>query len=401
MAQGNRRSTAGKVAAIQLGTEIDSALREERQRCVVLEDQLDRLRSKLELAQKQAADGESNQAALEELDERLDHMAQLGKELNALGSDQLLVACERHLPFIVGAQRVSLYLHDPQRRVLKLHAHNHTDDIDQEVSLTQRQAGLMAHAMSKARIIIIREIAEYLQSNGLEHLAAHTKDYATHSCALVPLIFEGEALGVLNLADKKDGSQFTETTDRKFLQQIADLLTIAIRNHRLVERLEHASRTDALCQLRNRSAFLQDLDMEVRRIRRYGGKMAVLLADIDGFGLINSNHGHAIGDRVLIAVGRLLHNRLRDVDVVGRYADDTFAAMLPHQHLQGALVACRRVVGLTRELNLDDLATDLSVGLSIGLACLEDTDSFEDLLARAEEALAEAKVKGNRVISRP
>ena len=65
MAQGKRRSAAGKVAAIQPGTQSDNALRDERQRCVVLEDQLARLRGKLELAQKQAADGESNRAALE------------------------------------------------------------------------------------------------------------------------------------------------------------------------------------------------------------------------------------------------------------------------------------------------------------------------------------------------
>lgn len=163
------------------------------------------------------------------------------------------------------------------------------------------------------------------------------------------------------------------------------------------ERTSRSARTDALTGLANRSAFLEALDLEIRRSRRYGLTLAVVLLDLDGFKGVNDRHGHLLGDVVLERVGRLLRRTAREADTTGRLGGDEFALLLPEAPRLGAFAAAERVRKAVRrafESEIIDGAA-LAVTLSGGIASWPEDGAYaQDLLQRADAALYRAKHGG-------
>ncbi len=367
-------------------------LQAERQRAAILEHRVADLESELEESKLVAGRTDALRGELDQLDARLDHMTELGKELNALSFDQVRDACERHLPFVVAAHRMSVYVLDEDGRSLRLVAHNHERPVADLVSVGDDSRSMMRIAMEEGRTVVVRNVDEFRDQHGLPSGAgSHAADYKTKSCVIAPLISGGKILGVLNLADKKDGTDFTESTDRKFIQQIADLVAIALRNSLLLEKLRRVQSTDGLTQLMNRPAFIAALDNEVKRSRRYGAPLALILVDVERFRLINGNHGHAVGDRVLGEVAALLTRSVREIDVVGRYGGDEFGIILPQQDAEGAQVVADRLSLLNCELDGPQGSRSIIVKLTVATSILERQQDSTALLERTEEALLHAK----------
>src|SRR6266581_1050488 len=86
----------------------------------------------------------------------------------------------------------------------------------------------------------------------------------------------------------------------------------------LYERERDLSRTDALTGLLNRRAFVESLDRETARHRRFPRPLTLAYLDIDNFKGINDAHGHAGGDELLLAAAQAMSNSVRDVDSIGR-----------------------------------------------------------------------------------
>ncbi|MDE2000670.1 MAG: GGDEF domain-containing protein [Burkholderiales bacterium] len=169
---------------------------------------------------------------------------------------------------------------------------------------------------------------------------------------------------------------------------------------RLVQRLEHLSRHDALTGLLNRRAIEGMLDREVQRLQRFGETFTVLMVDIDHFKRVNDRLGHAAGDAVLCAVARTLEEQAREVDRVARYGGEEFCVLLPHTQHEGAVQAAERLREAISQVNIPWNDTTISVTVSTGMACALDTkESLSGLLRRADEALYRAKAEGrNRVV---
>src|SRR3546814_3651716 len=96
--------------------------------------------------------------------------------------------------------------------------------------------------------------------------------------------------------------------------------------HELRKRLELLAATDPLTGLYNRRVFMERLDGELMRFRRYDRPAAAVLLDIDRFKAVNDAHGHECGDRVLIGLARLLRDGVRDgIDLPARIGGEEFA----------------------------------------------------------------------------
>lgn len=85
---------------------------------------------------------------------------------------------------------------------------------------------------------------------------------------------------------------------------------------------------DGLTGLLNHSAIKEQLEIQLARTKRLNGKMSFAMIDIDHFKGINDTYGHSVGDRVLKSLSRLLRQRLRETDIVGRYGGEEFAVIL-------------------------------------------------------------------------
>jgi diguanylate cyclase (GGDEF)-like protein len=164
--------------------------------------------------------------------------------------------------------------------------------------------------------------------------------------------------------------------------------------------LERLANTDPLTGLYNRRLFMDRLNQEVQRIRRHPSCLSVVILDLDHFKLVNDQHGHDAGDRVLRAVAKQLQEVKRGSDIAARLGGEEFALLLPAtdasgaQHLAQRLRAAIEVIDITAEIG-----THGPVTASIGLATVTgNVDDPNQLLKRADDALYQAKDGGrNRV----
>ena len=168
-------------------------------------------------------------------------------------------------------------------------------------------------------------------------------------------------------------------------------------------RVASQATTDSLTGLGNRRTLDEELVLEWRRADRVRESLAFVLLDLDNFKLVNDTHGHQAGDAVLRAVGQILRDGVRQVDLAGRYGGEEFALILPETDLFGAVKLAERLrVDLeTTPIQVADGKT-LTVTASFGVALKDELPSPDDLVAAADEALYAAKRAGkNRVVPDP
>ena len=170
---------------------------------------------------------------------------------------------------------------------------------------------------------------------------------------------------------------------------------------RLEESLEMAV-TDPLTGLHNRRYIVSRLRQGIDAMERSGERVSAALIDIDHFKRINDSWGHQAGDKVLRGFAERLSRELRAVDVAGRYGGEEFLIVFMNAGGDDALEAAERCrAGMAREpFVLASSGETLAVTLSAGVAEARIGDDIEDLLARADAALYEAKSAGrNQVIA--
>jgi diguanylate cyclase (GGDEF)-like protein len=163
-----------------------------------------------------------------------------------------------------------------------------------------------------------------------------------------------------------------------------------------VEEIVGLSLRDGLTGLFNHTYFYQMIDLEVKRYRRYGARVSLVLIDIDDFKEVNDTYGHREGDRILAAMGRTLMRVARDSDICCRYGGEEFAVILPLTNVHEVGVIANR---LKMEL-VERLPGSRTVTVSMGVAsCGKETATYQDLVKKADAALYKAKKSGkDRVV---
>jgi len=161
---------------------------------------------------------------------------------------------------------------------------------------------------------------------------------------------------------------------------------------------EHHATHDALTGLPNRRAFMERLGLAMARAERNLRPLGVMFLDLNKFKAINDTLGHGTGDQVLIRFGRTLSHCVRKTDTVARLAGDEFI-ILTEEIFGGeedAVIVAEKIIAAqeAQEPVSEALGT---VGTSIGIAVLRPGDTPDELVARADRAMYEAKkLGGNR-----
>lgn len=157
----------------------------------------------------------------------------------------------------------------------------------------------------------------------------------------------GDEAGLLYLLPERPWSP---TVLLRLARELALFVTRRWRRHQTMSLLVH---TDSLTGVHNRAYFESQLAFELERARRRESPLALVLADIDHFKLINDRHGHPIGDLVLKAVARALQGALRRIDVICRVGGEEFALLLPDTPQAAALEVGQRLLEqMNRRVNL-------------------------------------------------
>jgi diguanylate cyclase (GGDEF)-like protein len=215
---------------------------------------------------------------------------------------------------------------------------------------------------------------------------------------VIPLGPEGSEKTMLLLTPA--GADFGDQS-RELALWLGSQAAVALENVRLHRLVERQASTDGLTDLANRRHFEEALAAEISRAERFGGTIALVLADLDDFKQVNDRFGHQAGDDVLRAFADILRETVRDIDMAARYGGEEFAVLLPQTDLDGAerLAERLRETMAERRLMLDP-STSFSVTASFGVAAFPDAATPAALFAAADEALYRAKSEGkNRVVA--
>lgn len=167
------------------------------------------------------------------------------------------------------------------------------------------------------------------------------------------------------------------------------------------EKLLQMAITDELTGLANRRYFMERLNSEFDRTKRYESKYSLLMIDIDLFKSINDNYGHRAGDRALQEASAVMKRSLRTSDTIGRVGGEEFSVILPETELKAALFIAERLRKRVEETSIIHNSGEISLTVSIGISQSQTGDqSIDDIIVRADTAMYNAKRKGrNRVES--
>jgi diguanylate cyclase (GGDEF)-like protein len=324
---------------------------------------------------------------------RLDIITPLAKKINCLDVKRIADICVTEIPQLVGAKLASLYILDENSDILHLEKNNHPFLINNIVSLNQNPPSPMVAAVRSQDLLIIDDVENHKSPNMNNTQRAFAKNYATKSCVIAPLICHGRVVGVLNLSDKIDGSNFSEE-EIAIVELFRQLVGASIGNISLFEKTQRQAKTDGLTGMLNHRTFYETLEAELRRAQRYGGRLSIIMADVDNLKPINDNYGHRAGDMAIKQIARRIGACIRQIDMAARYGGDEFSIILPNTSLADAAVVAERMVNMVKSTPMIWEQHKINLSISVGVGQYDGENGAGDVARTTDQALYAAKQAG-------
>ena len=174
---------------------------------------------------------------------------------------------------------------------------------------------------------------------------------------------------------------------------------IMMVSHRLYQDLRDAALQDFLTKIYNRRATQQFLDQQFKQFQNHQNDCSIILLDIDYFKLVNDNHGHEAGDKILQTIARILKANLRKTDILGRWGGEEFLIILPGTHLSDAISVAEKLRSEVAKEEFEGIFCTISLGVKM---FDKHNRNIDEALKCTDAALYRAKIKGrNRVETSP
>jgi diguanylate cyclase (GGDEF)-like protein/PAS domain S-box-containing protein len=237
------------------------------------------------------------------------------------------------------------------------------------------------------------------------HRHADGTSYPIEECPVMQTLQDGASRQVEEAYIAKSGEAFPVQMTITPIQEDdklagAEVIFQNISARKAMEaELVRLATTDPLTGMANRRKFLEQFEIELARIKRFGRPATFMMADIDHFKNVNDTHGHAVGDVVLKHFAALAQERLRRVDLIGRLGGEEFGILLPGTDMDGARLFADRMRQQVADTPAGTDKGPIGITVSIGIAEFDaDDPDPNSILARADIALYRAKEGGrNRV----
>src|SRR5712691_2659344 len=215
-----------------------------------------------------------------------------------------------------------------------------------------------------------------------------------------PLIREDGAFGAITLYSKGRTSYTTEHV--RLLESVAQHAASALNNAITFEKTKESALTDQLTELPNARGFYMMLEQRLAECQRLNREsLALISMDVDDFKKINDQWGHAIGDRLLASVARVIRKELRQMDILSRYAGDEFVAIMPMaSQTMSEMVGERIRQAVSDHKFAVRTGKNVQVSISIGVACFPlNGETTEELLTTAARNMQRDKHTRKNLLS--
>jgi diguanylate cyclase (GGDEF)-like protein len=338
---------------------------------------------------------------LNDLTDRLHELAVLSLFLHSAGTvEEMLSLFLERAPRVTGALVTYPLLLDRRREVLSATQLASIDNAGLEEAslaanenLTDLEYPLALHSwlrtmMEGGEVTLTDDLRQVLgETLSKEACEGIRKDLEITKVAVVPLVMEGEAFGVCIF-------MFSQTEpETEVLELAAGHCTLALKALMIGEETTRFGGIDPVTWAHSRGYFLETLEGEVVRARRFGRGLSLVFLDLDDFGAFNADYGHTLGDRLLRMVGMTLAGLVSLPEIVARNGGDEFAILLPESNRASAVQLTSAIVSRLEELSVFENKNQVQ-GVSASMAIVsypEDGSSREELLAAAEMALEQSK----------
>ncbi len=289
---------------------------------------------------------------------------------------------------LMSAERSSLLLFDEKADRLSVRAAIGTTA--EEISLLTEGVGerVARGVLTKGEPVVVGDVGKI----GIGPAPVDWR-YKTSSFICYPFMIGDRRIGVLNVADKADGTAYSEM-DLEVLEAIAPQVAVVIDRAALKNKageFEQLSVTDPLTGLLNRRYLEERLAEEIKRSNRYGYPMAFLMIDVDDFGKFNKDFGVLVGDRVLRESVKAMKATLRGADIAARYGGEEFCVLLPQTTLAEARTIAERIRQSVENIEFDERGITVSIGIS---TFSYGVSGAEEVIRAADEAMRRAKSSG-------
>ncbi len=183
--------------------------------------------------------------------------------------------------------------------------------------------------------------------------------------------------------------------DKVFIESLASMYSLALQRKKMEDIIHQLAYYDALTGLPNRVLFHDHFVLALAAAKRYPQKVAVMVADIDNFKMVNDTLGHDAGDIVLKGLGGRIVNTLRKTDTVSRMGGDEFTLLVPEiNETSDALKVASKISETVKEPFLIN-SSEVRITISIGIALYpDDSEDIETLVKYADTAMYQAKTDG-------
>lgn len=231
---------------------------------------------------------------------------------------------------------------------------------------------------------------------------------------LIPVIYVAWYLGspsALTLAlfaalsiaitDRLAGKQYIQPL-AEYWNIFAEYVTFSVTAHLIARQAqqrreaERLAGADPLTGAKNRRAFYEIVNAEIRRARRYAHTLTLAYLDLDDFKTLNDSLGHRVGDEALLTLVEAVQSTIRDVDTLGRIGGDEFSILLPETSAEEAQAVLERLV-LHAGSEFRRRAWPLTVSCG-AVAFVDLPASAEELIDYADRCMYDAKRSGKNAV---
>ena len=202
---------------------------------------------------------------------------------------------------------------------------------------------------------------------------------------------------ILTDSQEKFDSLKNQTTSVRMIYKV---VSSALNNLEMYEKVEELSNVDGLTGLYNRRYFQDMIERMVMEASRTGVPLSMIMLDIDHFKAVNDTYGHKAGDDVIRFLARTVKNNVRKVDVAARYGGEEFVVLLHNTSVEGANRLAEKIRILVKDSTINADGSQINITSSFGISSFPSLSlSSGDLVKNSDQALYFSKENGRNKVT--
>ncbi len=296
----------------------------------------------------------------------------------------------------VGCQKAFAFLYDSNHRK---YSKRFTKGLDQ-VELSELEIAvdhpLVAYFEKNHKPVLVESI------KGEEALTGVCQNMDDNQIELIaPIIYGDRIQGFVGCGTLLSEQKFSKN-EMDIFNILINIISISVSNAQTYEDVKNLSLTDAMTNLNNYRYFEDRLKEELNRARRNETSVSLIMLDIDHFKNYNDTLGHQAGDEALRNMGWILKNTVREEDIVNRYGGEEFCVILPGIEKEVITILGERLRQKIEEYPFykENVQPGGRITVSLGGSCFpSDSDNFEELVYKADQALYKSKNSGRNKLT--